>query len=352
MLKKMLQSALIGLCAAAFVLVLTPLWQGKKTWFAGDDSLQIVSYASAVRIAAPAVVNVYNQALQGTDSLGNSNELRVNNLGSGVIMRADGYILTNRHVINNADQIVVALQTGQLYQATLIGSDSLTDLAVLKIQADNLPTIPQNKNRRVYVGDVALAIGNPYNLGQSVSQGIISALGRSALGEIGRQNFIQTDASINRGNSGGALINTAGELIGINTLSIGKDSAEIAEGLSFAIPIDIANDVLKKIIQDGRVIRGYFGVESQIFYNNEDQLGLNQRGVLVTAVAENGPAAEAGIKQGDLIVRFNGNEVNSPTELLQIISDTRPGTRVEVQVERLGQLLTLPVTIAEYPHQN
>ncbi|KGQ71061.1 outer membrane-stress sensor serine endopeptidase DegS [Chelonobacter oris] len=352
MLKRLVQSVVIGLCAAAVVLAMMPLWQGKSSWFAKTDTLQIVSYASAVRIAAPAVVNVYNQSLQTDGNPADSDQLRVNNLGSGVIMRADGYILTNRHVINNADQIVVALQSGQIYQAALIGSDSLTDLAVLKIQAENLPTIPQNKNRRVYVGDVALAIGNPYNLGQSVSQGIISATGRSALGEIGRQNFIQTDASINRGNSGGALINTAGELVGINTLSLGKDSAEIAEGLSFAIPIDIANDILKKIIQDGRVIRGFFGVESQIFYNNEEQLGIEQRGVLVTAVASNGPAARAGIKEGDLIVRFNGQAVNSPTELLQIISDTRPGTLVEVQVERLGQLLNVPVTIAEYPQQN
>ncbi|MGR6981734.1 outer membrane-stress sensor serine endopeptidase DegS [Testudinibacter sp. P27/CKL/0425] len=350
MLKKLLQSGLIGLCAAALVLGLMPVWQ-KTSWFNGSDSPQIISYASAVRIAAPAVVNVYNQALQADASLENRDQLRVNNLGSGVIMRADGYILTNRHVIDRADQIVVALQNGQIYEASLIGSDSLTDLAVLKIQASNLPTIPQNKTRRVSVGDVVLAIGNPYNLGQSVSQGIISATGRSALGEIGRQNFIQTDASINRGNSGGALINTAGELIGINTLSIGKDSTEIAEGLSFAIPIDIANDILKKIIQDGRVIRGFFGVESQIFYNNEDQLGLNQRGVLVTAVAPNGPAAQAGIAVGDLIVQFNGKAVNSPTELLQIISDTRPGTVVKVQVERLGQLVDLSVTIAEYPAQ-
>lgn len=364
MLKKLMQSVLIGLCAAAVVLVLLQLWQGKSGLFSSQNSeLQVVSYASAVRVASPAVVNVYNQSLQSStfgstsgnnngNDTGNSEQLRVNNLGSGVIMRADGYILTNRHVINNADQIVVALQNGQIYQANLVGSDSLTDLAVLKIQAENLPTIPQNKARHVYVGDVALAIGNPYNIGQSVSQGIISGTGRSALGEIGRQNFIQTDASINRGNSGGALINTAGELIGINTLSIGKDSNDIAEGLNFAIPISIANNVLTSIIRDGRVIRGFFGVESHIFYNNQDQLGMAQRGVLVTAVAADGPAAKAGILQGDLILQFNGQAVNSPTELLQIISDTKPGTLVEVQVERLGKLLNLPVTISEYPQQN
>ena len=184
----------------------------------------------------PAVVNVYNRSFSSA-SINDSDQLQVNNLGSGVIMTKDGYILTNKHVIQNADQIVVALQNGSIYEANLIGSDNLTDLAVLKIKATNLSTIPQNKERQVRVGDIALAIGNPYNLGQSVSQGIISAVGRSAVGDsLGRQNFIQTDASINRGNSGGALINSAGELVGISTLSIGKTANEIAEGLNFAIP--------------------------------------------------------------------------------------------------------------------
>ena len=175
-------------------------------------------------------------------------------------------------------KIVVALQNGNIYEANLIGSDNLTDLAVLKIKATNLSTIPQNKERQVRVGDIALAIGNPYNLGQSVSQGIISAVGRSAVGDsLGRQNFIQTDASINRGNSGGALINSAGELVGISTLSIGKTANEIAEGLNFAIPISIANDVLYKIIRDGRVIRGYFGVQSEITANSNG-------GIVITGV--------------------------------------------------------------------
>lgn len=203
----------------------------------GNDEREVVSYRDAVRVASPAVVNVYNQAFASNSN----NSLQVNNLGSGVIMSRDGYILTNKHVIQNADQIVVALQTGKVYEAQLVGSDNLTDLAVLKIKADNLSTIPQNPKRQPHVGDVVLAIGNPYNLGQSVSQGIISALGRNTVGDfIGRQNFIQTDASINRGNSGGALINSLGELVGISTLSIGKSANEIAEGLNFAIPIDLA----------------------------------------------------------------------------------------------------------------
>ena len=246
-------------------------------------------------------------------------------------------------MIQNADQIVVALQNGNIYEASLIGSDNLTDLAVLKIRADNLSTIPQNKNRQVYVGDVALAIGNPYNLGQSVSQGIISAVGRSAVGDsLGRQNFIQTDASINRGNSGGALINSAGELVGISTLSIGKTSNEIAEGLNFAIPMDIANDVLYKIIRDGRVIRGYFGVQSDISASGE-------QGILITDVSPNSPAAKAGIQVGDVILKLNNQEGISAREMMQIIANTQPNTQVMVTIVRLGRMFDLPVMVEELP---
>jgi len=234
---------------------------------------------------------------------------------------------------------VVALQNGNIYEANLIGSDNLTDLAVLKIKATNLSTIPQNKERQVRVGDIALAIGNPYNLGQSVSQGIISAVGRSAVGDsLGRQNFIQTDASINRGNSGGAF----GELVGISTLSIGKTANEIAEGLNFAIPINIANDVLYKIIRDGRVIRGYFGVQSEITANSNG-------GIVITGVTANSPAAKAGIQVGDVILRLNKQDNLSIREMMQIISDTKPNTEVIVTISRLGKVIDLPVIIEEFP---
>ena len=290
-----------------------------------------------MRIASPAVVNVYNRSFSSA-SINDSDQLQVNNLGSGVIMTKDGYILTNKHVIQNADQIVVALQNGNIYEANLIGSDNLTDLAVLKIKATDLSTIPQNKERQVRVGDIALAIGNPYNLGQSVSQGIISAVGDS----LGRQNFIQTDASINRGNSGGAFINSAGELVGISTLSIGKTANEIAEGLNFAIPISIANDVLYKIIRDGRVIRGYFGVQSEISSNSNG-------GIVITGVTANSPAAKAGIQVGDVILRLNKQDNLSIREMMQIISDTKPNTEVIVTISRLGNVIDLPVIIEELP---
>ena len=292
-----------------------------------------------MRIASPAVVNVYNRSFSSA-GINDSDQLQVNNLGSGVIMTKDGYILTNKHVIQNADQIVVALQNGSIYEANLIGSDNLTDLAVLKIKATNLS---QNKERQVRVGDIALAIGNPYNLGQSVSQGIISAVGRSAVGDsLGRQNFIQTDASINRGNSGGALINSAGELVGISTLSIGKTANEIAEGLNFAIPISIANDVLYKIIRDGRVIRGYFGVQSEITSNSNG-------GIVITGVTANSPAAKAGIQVGDVILRLNKRDNLSIREMMQIISDTKPNTEVIITISRLGKVIDLPVIIEELP---
>ena len=338
MFRKLFHAALWGLAAAGVILFAVPRLNSSNI-FTSDD---IVSFKNAVRIASPAVVNVYNRSFSSA-SINEDEQLQVNNLGSGVIMSKDGYILTNKHVIQNADQIVVALQNGNSYEASLIGSDNLTDLAVLKIRADNLSTIPQNKNRQVYVGDVALAIGNPYNLGQSVSQGIISAVGRSAVGDsLGRQNFIQTDASINRDNSGGALINSAGELVGISTLSIGKTSNEIAEGLNFAIPMDIANDVLYKIIRDGRVIRGYFGVQSDISASGE-------QGILITDVSPNSPAAKAGIQVGDVILKLNNQEGISAREMMQIIANTQPNTQVMVTIVRLGRMFDLPVMVEELP---
>ena len=337
---KILQSILFGLLTAFIFILFSPNIRQKLPFF----SPQIVSYKDAVRIASPAVVNVYNEAFSKVSGHYSS---QVNNLGSGVIMSSDGYILTNKHVIQGAEQIVVALQNGQIYEAKLIGSDFVTDLAVLKIMAHHLPTIPQNLKRKNHVGDVVLSIGNPYNLGQSVSQGIISALGRNVVNDFsGRQDFIQTDASINRGNSGGALINSLGELVGISTLSIGKNIKDMAEGLNFAIPISLANEVMRKIIKDGRVIRGYFGVQSNILFNNGQ--GIKSRGVLITGVDSKSPAAIAGIQRGDLITKFDNIPLRSPVQLMHLISNTKPDTVVKITLIRLGKTLTLPVTITEF----
>ena len=338
MLKKLFHSALWGLAAAGVILFAVPRLNNSNI-FTSDD---IVSFKNAVRIASPAVVNVYNRSFSSA-SINDNDQLQVNNLGSGVIMSKDGYILTNKHVIQNADQIVVALQNGNIFEASLVGSDDLTDLAVLKIRANNLSTIPQNSARQAHVGDVVLAIGNPYNLGQSVSQGIISAIGRNAVGDsVGRQNFIQTDASINRGNSGGALINSAGELVGISTLSIGKTANEIAEGLNFAIPIDIANDVLRKIMRDGRVIRGNCGVQSDISSSS----GV---GIVITNVSANSRAEKSGIQVGDVILKLNNQEGISAREMMQIIANTKPNSKVLVTILRLGKILQIPVVIEEFP---
>ncbi len=337
--KKIAQAVGFGLFCAGLILYVAPCLN-KST------QTEIISFHDAVRIASPAVVNVYNQAFDSTHSY--TGELQVNNLGSGVIMTSTGYILTNKHVIQNADQILVALQSGTISSATLVGSDTLTDLAVLKIQAENLPTIPQNSKRVAKIGDVVLAIGNPLNLGQSITQGIISATGRNALSEMGRQNFIQTDVSINKGNSGGALVNTAGELIGINTLSLGKNSDELAEGLNFAIPISLANKVMEKIIRDGRVIRGYFGVNSSLYYTAK-QLGVGEKGILITTVAEGGPADKAGILAGDLILRLNDTEAQTPAQMMELIAEMKPNSKVKVLISRQGIQKEVEVVIGEFP---
>lgn len=338
-LKKIIQAVGFGLFSATLILYATPLinkWSSKSSLFN-----KIESYNDAVKIASPAVVNVYSQSFD-SEHIQSSNDLQINNLGSGVIMTPSGYILTNKHVIQGADKIVVALQSGAFHSAQLVGSDSLTDLAVLKIQADNLPTIPQNEKRKPRIGDVVLAIGNPLNLGQSITQGIVSAMGRNALSDTMRQNFIQTDASINKGNSGGALINTAGELIGINTLSLGKNSDELAEGLNFSIPMSIANKVMTQIIQNGRVIRGYIGVTSSFFQ-------LSDNGVLITGTATNGPAEKAGLKTADLIISINNTKAESPEKMMNMIAEMKPGETAKVVVLRQGILLDFDVVIDEFP---
>lgn len=343
MIKKVVQAVGFGLFCAGLILYLAP-WLNR---YYHSQPTDIISFHHAVRTASPAVVNVYNQTFD-TAASGIASELQLNNLGAGVIMTPNGYILTNRHVIQNADQIIVALQSGAIHSAVLVGSDSLTDLAVLKIEAEKLPTIPQNEKRTTNIGDIVLAIGNPLNLGQSITQGIVSATGRNALSETGRQNFIQTDASINQGNSGGALVNSVGELVGINTLRLGKTNEELAEGLNFAIPISLANKVMNKIIKDGRVIRGYFGVNSSLFYSAK-QLGVGENGVLITGVAEYGPAAMAGIKAGDLVLRINHTEAESPAQMMEFIADAVPGTKVNVLISREGKTQEVQVIIGEFP---
>lgn len=351
MFLKLLRSVIAGLIVAALLLTLVPSLRPYNPLLQQKlDSVDEtpVSYNRAVRRAAPAVVNVYNRSLGGS----NRSQLEIRTLGSGVIMDQRGYILTNKHVINNADQIIVALQDGRVFEALLVGSDSLTDLAVLKINATALPVIPINPQRMPHIGDVVMAIGNPYNLGQTITQGIISATGRIGLNPSGRQNFLQTDASINHGNSGGALVNSLGELMGINTLSFDKSNdGETPEGIGFAIPTQLATRIMEKLIRDGRVIRGYIGISGrEITPMHTPAAGIDQiQGIVVNDVAQDGPAARAGIQVNDVIVSVNNKPAISALETMDQVAEIRPGSVIPVEVMRNDRKLTIQVTIQEYP---
>jgi serine protease DegS len=354
MLAKLLRSVAIGFIVGGILLAAMPSlrkWTTATTTLTSSDESP-ASYNQAVRRAAPAVVNVYNRGLNSTGQ----NQLEIRTLGSGVIMDERGYIVTNKHVINDADQIIVALQDGRVFEALLVGSDTLTDLAVLKINATGgLPVIPINPKRVPHIGDVVLAIGNPYNLGQTITQGIISATGRIGLNPTGRQNFLQTDASINHGNSGGALINSLGELMGINTLSFDKSNdGETPEGLSFAIPFQLATKIMDKLIRDGRVIRGYIGIGGrEIAPLHAQGGGMDQiQGIVVNEVTAGGPAAQAGIQVNDVITSVNGKPALSALETMDQVAEIRPGSDIPVEVMRDDKKLTLKVTIQEYPASN
>lgn len=349
MFLKLLRSIILGLIVAGILLVAMPMLRSPGHFFSGNgDSVDEEvpdSYNQAVRRAAPAVVNVYNRSLSPTQD-----GLAIRTLGSGVIMSDKGYILTNKHVINNAEQIIVALQNGRISEALLVGSDNLTDLAVLKIDAVNLPVIPININRAPHIGDVVLAIGNPYNLGQTVTQGIISATGRIGLSDSGRQNFLQTDASINQGNSGGALVNTLGELMGINTLSFDKSSnGETPEGIGFAIPTALATKVMEKLIRDGRVIRGYIGITGEEYppFNASGNSGERIHGIKVNKISPSGPAANANLQVGDIILSVNNKPATSVIETMDQVAEIRPGTTIPVLLLRNGQQITAQITITE-----
>ena len=256
-------------------------------------------------------------------------------LGSGVIVRADGHILTNHHVIDGAEDIKVDLNNRQTYSAKLVGSDAPSDLAVLSIRASGLSVLPLGDSDKVRVGDVCLAIGNPLGIGESVTAGIVSAKGRfSSVGAGSFQDFIQTDAPINQGNSGGALVNTRGELIGINSQIVSSNGGNI--GIGFAIPSAMAKNVLNQLVEKGSVQRGMLGVSIQQMTSDlAAGLGLEGvRGVLVTGVTPNGPADKAGIKSGDAILQLDGKDVHESNEFRNEIAARQPGTEVNLTISR------------------
>ncbi|MDR0458019.1 MAG: trypsin-like peptidase domain-containing protein [Burkholderiaceae bacterium] len=318
------------------------------------------SFSAAVSKAAPAVVSIDTSTAPRRPAIndpwfqfffGDDSGAAQSGLGSGVIVRADGYVLTNNHVVENADQIEVALTDGRRAQAKMIGTDPDSDLAVLKIDLPNLPVITLGDSSQLRVGDRALAIGNPFGVGQTVTSGIISALGRNQLGLNAFENFIQTDAAINPGNSGGALIDASGNLIGINTAIYSRSGGSM--GIGFAIPVAAARQVMDSIIAHGKVVRGWVGVESAELTPELAQTfnlpqGMNQ-GVLVTGVLAQAPAAQAGIRPGDVIVQVAGQRVRSVPELLSRIAALPPGQSVRFQVQRQNRALALDVTPAQRP---
>ncbi len=320
-----------------------------------------VSYSDAVRKASPSVVNIYTKkALPNRQHpLSNHplfrryfnnapNQKRLQStLGSGVIIRADGFILTNHHVVNGASEIVVLLSDGREAAASIVGTDSESDLAVLQIEANNLQAISLGDSERIHVGDVVLAIGNPLGVGQTVTQGIVSAIGRRGLNLSTFEDFIQTDASINPGNSGGALIDAHGNLIGINSAIL-----DSGDGIGFAIPAKAALKVMNDILTYGRPVRGWLGVEAQTLSPQlAESLNVeaNTTGLVITAIYRNGPAHTAGIKPGDVITHIDDKAVRDGQRGMSRIADRSPGDQVKIRISRQGQILNLTTTVGTRP---
>ncbi len=280
---------------------------------------------------------------------GHPQPFREHGLGSGVIVTKDGYILTNNHVVDNADQVRVTLQDGREFTAKVIGRDAKSDVAVVKIDAKDLPVVPMADSAKVQVGDVVLAIGNPFGVGQTVTEGIVSATGRGGMGIEDYEDFIQTDAAINPGNSGGALVDIDGRLIGINTAILSGSGGN--QGIGFAIPSDLARSVMTSLVKYGHVTRGYLGLMIQDVTPDlakEFQLKEN-RGALVGDVVPNGPAAKAGFRDGDVILEFNGRPVANSLQLRLQAAETAPGTTVPVKILRDGSTRNLEVTLKKLP---
>jgi Do/DeqQ family serine protease len=327
-----------------------------------------VSYAAAVERAAPAVVNINTAKVVSVrqspfgddpffrqffgrelDNLIAPRKRVETSLGSGVIFSEQGHILTNHHVIRGAEAIQVSLRDGRTAQARLVGSDPETDLAVLKIDLPRLPTITLGHSDKLRIGDVVLAIGNPFGVGQTVTMGIVSATGRNTLGSSAFQSFIQTDAAINPGNSGGALVDAEGHLIGINTAIFSKSGGY--QGIGFAIPMSLAKNVLEEILAHGRAIRGWIGVDGNaITPELARALGLKTtQGVIIAGVVRNGPAHRAGVEPGDVVEAVDGKKIVEARDALLAISARKPGSKVRLDILREGKKLTVEVSVIERP---
>jgi serine protease DegQ len=270
-------------------------------------------------------------------------------VGSGVIVSPEGYVLTNNHVVDHMDDIEVILNDGRKASAKVIGTDPDTDLAVLKVDLDRLPSIVFGSSEDLQVGDAVLAIGNPFGVGQTVTAGIVSALGRNQLGINTFENFIQTDAAINPGNSGGALVDVSGNLIGINSAIYSRSGGSM--GIGFAIPVSTARLVMESLIKDGQVTRGWIGVEPRdLTPEMAETFNLPvKEGVLITGVLRDGPASQGGVRPGDVVVQVGGAKVANTSQLLNAVAALKPGETVPVRVQRGGEVLSLNVAVARRP---
>ncbi|MBS1188490.1 MAG: Do family serine endopeptidase [Rhodocyclaceae bacterium] len=369
------QTVTVSLAVSFVVGTLKPEWLGRHPMvveFQQASPSQVseagplgsASYRDAARKALPAVVHIYTTQAVKTPrhpllddpifrhffgERPDGQPRRNSGLGSGVIVSPNGYVLTNFHVVDAADDIKVALSDGTAYKAKLIGSDPESDLAVLQIKADKLAAITFGATENLQVGDVVLAIGNPFGVGQTVTMGIVSALGRSHLGINTFENFIQTDAAINPGNSGGALVDAAGNLIGINTAIYSRTGGSL--GIGFAIPVSSAKTIMDQIIQNGTVIRGWIGVEAQeITPDLAESFGLpGTEGALIAGVVRGSPADQAGIKPGDVLLAVNAQPVKDPQVMLDLIAGLKPNDKAAFRLRRDKSVLDMPVKIGKRP---
>jgi serine protease Do len=360
---------------ASLLLAAAPAWAAGAPKLKTDnsplpaDARPALTFKPIVKKVTPSVVNIYSaktvrqspafapffddpffRQFFGVPFENIPRERREQSLGSGVIVTEDGYILTNNHVVDGADEIKVALADDKsVYDAKVIGTDPQTDIAVLKIEGKNLPAITITDSDQLEVGDVVLAIGNPFGVGQTVTMGIVSAKGRGGMGIVDYEDFIQTDASINPGNSGGALVDAAGRLVGINQSIISRSGGN--QGIGFSVPINLARYVMERLIADGKVTRGYLGVLIQpVTPDLAKEFKLpDNTGALIGEVTKDSPAEVAGLKEGDVIIEFNGKKVSDSRHLRLMVSQTAPGTKADVKLLRDGKEKSLTVKLGELP---
>jgi serine protease DegQ len=369
------QAATVALAVLFVVSTLKPQWLGQGG-VAGTLGGAVVSLqtappaaadaataprsglAAAARLAMPAVVSVTTSVARSRNPHGNvpgfeyflgPGEQPQAGFGSGVIVSPEGILLTNHHVVENAREIDVRLADGREVRAEVVGTDPETDLAVLRIQLDRLPAITLGRTENLQIGDTVMAIGNPFNVGQTVTSGIVSALGRQGLGLSTFESFIQTDAAINPGNSGGALVDAQGHLVGINTAIYSRSGGNI--GIGFAIPVDVAQRVMENLLRDGVVRRGWIGVEPrELTAEFIDNFKLSvQQGVLIVGVLQDGPAFKGGVKPGDVVTQVGAKKVASVPQLLNAVADLPPGAPATLAVQRASQALTLEIDVVQRP---